>query len=132
MHGILSASLSTHEKGVLREVNAIILAINSLFGAASDSWCLVLAGNLIATLNACAKFFSCSQGFRLLLHLSHRRQVLFGCFAAELRTLGIVFNQRVDQRKRVSRPTSTLGCPNLVDLKHSTVFLANPTCNACC
>ena len=36
MHGTLSASLSTHEKGVLREVNAIILAINSLFGAASD------------------------------------------------------------------------------------------------
>ena len=46
------SDLSTREKGVLRKVNAIITGV---------SWRLILT--LMATLNSCADFVSCSQGF---------------------------------------------------------------------
>ena len=87
-----SASPTTHEKGVLREVNPITRAINWLFGAAS-AFMVSLSGILIATPNNCADFSLVFTGFRLLSHLSHRRQLWFGCFAAELRTPGIVLNK---------------------------------------
>ena len=61
---------------------------------------------------------------------SLRRSLFFGCFAAELdswycvesESSSAVCSLTVYQRKRVSRPASTLGCPNLVDFISNTAL----------
>ena len=61
-----SASLSTHEKGVLREVSAIFRAVNWLFGAASDFMASYSLGESHRYAELLSRFFLVVTGFRLL------------------------------------------------------------------
>ena len=122
------ASLSIHEKGVLREVNAIIRAVNWLFGAASGfrvsyyHWESHRHAELLRRIFLVHRFsppvspFSPKAALVRLLRGRAEDPRYFVQSESSSAEGSVAFYQRT----RLSRPTSTLGCPNLVDLISST------------
>ena len=137
-----SASPSTREKGVLREVNAITRAMNWLFRVASDflvsysQWKSHRHADRLRRILSRVHRFSppvtpCSPKAALVRLLRGRAEDSWYCVESE--PTSAVGSLAVYQRKRVARPTSTLGCPSLVDLISNTPYLSwKPTCDARC
>ena len=114
-----------------KRTQSLVQSMNWLFEVASDF--MVSYSHLDSHRYAelLRRFFLVVTSFRLLSPLSLRVLLWFGCFAAERKTLDIKLNREassaerslaVYQRKRVSRPASILGCPNLVDFISNTAL----------